>query len=125
MMNSFRGYHKNIMEALDAVKAKKTYTFNNVTYDYSNLENVEVVCAIAGHTHIDGYLTTAGGIPCISTTCDSYRQNYEIQNGKLVNVPRTKGTIDEQAFDVIQFDFTNRKIYYTRIGYGSDRKFSY
>ena len=125
MMNAFRGYYGNVMEALDAVKAKTTYTFNNVTYDYTNLENVEVVCAITGHTHIDGYLTTSGGVLCICTTCDSFYQNYEIQNGSLVNVPRTKNTVDEQAFDVIQFDFTNKKIYCTRIGYGSDREFTY
>ena len=125
MMNGFRGYYRNVMEALDAVKAQTTYTFNNVTYDYSSLDNVDVVCVITGHTHIDGYLTSSGGITCICTTCDSYRQNYEIQDGSLVNVPRAKDTINEQAFDVIQFDFTNKKIYCTRIGYGSDREFSY
>ena len=125
LMNGFRGQYKYILEAFDAVKAKSQYWYGGVTYDYRNLNNVIPVCAITGHTHIDGYLNTTGGIPCICTTCDSYRQNYEIQGGELVNVPRTKGTVDEQAFDVIQFDLTNRKIFCTRIGYGSDRQFTY
>ena len=125
LMNDFRGYYKNVMQALDAVKAGTTYTFNNITYDYSSLENVTVICAITGHTHIDGSLITAGGIPCICTTCDSYYQNYEIQGGELVNVPRELNTVNEQAFDIIQIDLDNKKIYCTRIGYGQDREFSF
>ena len=129
-MVEFRGGYKPIADALDAVKVGGTYTYvygTNLseTYDYSALVDVTPVCMITGHTHIDGSLNTIGGIPCICTTTDSYVQNYELVDGKPTSSPRTKGTVDEQAFDVFQFDFTNRKIYVTRIGYGSDREFSY
>ena len=129
-MVAFRGGHKPIADALDAVKVGGSYTYvygTNLseTYDYSALVDVTPVCMITGHTHIDGSITTSGGIPCICTTTDSYAQNYELVDGTPTASPRTKGTTDEQAFDVYQFDFTNRKIYVTRIGYGSDREFSY
>lgn len=124
-MTGFRGQYKYILEAFDALKAKTQYWYDGVTYDYRNLNNVTPVCAITGHTHIDGSLTTTGGIPCICTTTDSYAQNYELVNGTPTASPRTKGTVDEQAFDVFQFDFTNKKIYCTRIGYGTDREFNY
>ena len=124
-MTAFRSSYAPIAAALDAVKAKTAYVYNNVTYDYSTLSNVDVMCMITGHTHIDGSITTTGGIPCICTTTDSYAQNYELVDGTPTQVERTKGTVDEQAFDVYQFDFTNRKIYVTRIGYGSNREFSY
>jgi predicted MPP superfamily phosphohydrolase len=117
-MTDFRQQHKNMMEALDAVTAKTTYTFNGNTYDYSSLNNVTVVCVITGHTHKDGYLASEGGTLCICTTCDSFAQ----QGG---GITRSKGTVNEQAFDVFQFDYTNKKIYATRIGYGSDREFIY
>ena len=129
-MVAFRGGYKPIADALDAVKVGGSYTYvygTNLseTYDYSALVDVTPVCMITGHTHIDGSLTTSGGIPCICTTTDSYAQNYELVDGTPTSSPRTKGTTDEQAFDVIQIDFSNRKIYCTRIGYGSDREFSY
>ena len=129
-MVTFRGGYKPIADALDAVKVGGSYTYVydtdlSETYDYSTLVDVTPVCMITGHTHIDGSLTTSGGIPCICTTTDSYDLNYELVDGTPTRTPRTKGTIDEQAFDVFQFDFTNRKIYCTRIGYGSDREFSY
>lgn len=117
-MSAFRLQHLNMMEALDAVTARSSYTFNGNTYDYSALQNVTVICVLTGHTHKDGYLSSEGGTLCICTTCDSYKR----QGG---GITRAIGTVNEQAFDVVQFDFDNRKIYCTRIGYGSDREFSY
>lgn len=124
-MSTFRGYYANIIEGLEAIKSKTQYTWNGNTYDYSSLDNVTVVCTITGHTHIDGNILSSGGVLCICTTCDSWEQNYELQSGSPVKVSRELNTVNEQAFDVFQFDFTRKKIYCTRIGYGSDREFSY
>ena len=77
-----------------------------------------IACVIAGHSHIDAYTTSAKGYPIIVTTCD-------LRGGEGSGQPRTKGTITEQAFDVFHIDTTNRNIYATRIGFGSDRNFSY
>lgn len=124
-MQTFRGGYKPIADALDAVKSGGSYTYNDHSYNYAPLNNVTVVCMITGHTHIDGSLVTAGGIPCICTTTDSYALNYELVNNTPTLTPRTIGTVNEQAFDVFQFNFTDRKIYTTRIGYGSNREFNY
>ena len=125
-MTGFRGYyHKQIVEGLDAVKAGTSYTFEGTTYDYSTLSNVSVICIITGHTHIDGYLVSEGGVLCICTTCDCWSRAGEIVDGEVVVSPRPTGGIEEQAFDVMQFDFDNELIHCTRIGAGSDRTFTY
>lgn len=124
-MSSFRGNYNNIIEGMDAVNSGTTYEYYGEIYDYSALNNVEAVCAITGHTHIDGYLLSQGGTLCICTTCDSYKQNCVLESGEPHFSPRSTGGIDEQAFDVIQFDFDNKLIYCTRIGFGSDRTFRY
>ena len=124
-MSGFRAYHLNIMQGLDAIRAGTSYTFDGIIYDYSALTDVSVVCVITGHTHIDGYLISEGDTLCIYTTCDCWSRAGEVQDGSVVTVPRPTGGIDEQAFDVMQFDFTNKRIYCTRIGAGSDRVFDY
>lgn len=128
-LTAFRGRFKVISEALDALKSKSVYNYvytqyTTYTYDYTGT-NVEPICMITGHTHIDGSISTQGGIPCICTTTDSFYQNHERVNGAVTNVPREKDTINEQAFDVFTIDTVNKKIYTTRIGYGADREFSY
>lgn len=115
---AFRESHEDIINALGAIKTHTSYTYNNIEYDYSNLSNADVVCVITGHSHLDGNLESNDGVLCICTTCD----NYYRQTG---GITRTKGTINEQAFDVVQIDFDNRKIYCTRIGYGDNREFDY
>lgn len=132
-MTEFRGYYANIMAAMDALNSGTTYTFDNTEYDYTynhrddqtQPKKVTVVCAITGHTHTDGYLMSTGDIPCICTVTDSWGLNTVVSDGTPQIVERTQDTTDEQAFDVVQFDFTGKKIYCTRIGYGSDRTFSY
>jgi len=124
-LTDFRESHIYIAQAMDAIIAGTSYTYNGNTYDYSALDNVEVVCILTGHVHVDGNYTSPGGTLCICTTCDCWKRNGEIIDGVWTEVPRGHGNIDEQAFDIVQFDFSNKKIYCTRIGYGSDREFSY
>ena len=77
-----------------------------------------MICVFSGHNHVDGCIRTDGGLNVISTTCDA----YGAPEGGVV---RAKGTITEQAFDVVNIDYENKKIYMTRIGAGEDRVFSY
>lgn len=77
-----------------------------------------MICTLSGHFHADGDVRTSGGMPIIATTCDAWRNEYS-------SLSRTKGTVSEQAFDVVSIDKTNRKIYLTRIGAGTDRVFDY
>lgn len=76
-----------------------------------------VICALTGHRHADGNIVTSNGVNVIATTTDGLNE--------LGGLTRTRATINENAFDIVQIDTTNRKIYLTRIGAGSDRTFSY
>lgn len=108
---------KRITDGIDKFNQKSNYIFDGITYDYSGCTG-EVICVFSGHNHVDGCIRTDGGLNVISTTCDAYRAP---EGG----VERTKGTITEQAFDVVNIDYENKKIYMTRIGAGEDRVFSY
>lgn len=108
---------KRITDGIDKFNQKSNYIFDGITYDYSGCTG-EVICVFSGHNHVDGCIRTDGGLNVISTTCDA----YGAQEGGVV---RTKGTITEQAFDVVNIDYENKKIYMTRIGAGEDRVFSY
>ena len=90
----------------------------------NNPARPRVLAIITGHLHYDyGRYSENGHYPIIATTTDS---TWGFANN--IDVPwsheRTIGTINEQAFDVIQIDRDNNKIYCTRIGYGSDREFN-
>lgn len=81
--------------------------------------NNSVIGVFSGHRHVDGHVVTEAGTHIIATTCDAFAE-YESSS-----LTRTRGTITEQAFDVVQIDTTNRKIYMTRVGAGEDRVFDY
>lgn len=88
----------------------------NAVYDSLNCT---LVAVIVGHTHTDYKINeTSKGYPIIAVNCDT-------RDGAVSGYTRTAGTVNEQSFDVIHVDYTNRKIYMTRIGAGSDREFSY
>lgn len=81
--------------------------------------NENVIGVLSGHQHVDGAVTTSAGTNVIATTSDGYVEHSSSQ------LTRTYGTITEQAFDVVQIDKANRKIYLTRVGAGEDREFDY
>ena len=83
----------------------------------ANASRLKVVGIFSGHIHADN-LFKYSGINICSLTCDSWEQEY----GGLT---RQKGTITEQAFDIVNIDLINRHVYLTRIGAGSDREFNY
>lgn len=78
-----------------------------------NNYNIDVICWVCGHTHIDIHSTELG-FPIVTTTCDingAMAEDYSADN-------RDANTINQGTFDVIQYDLTRRKIYFTRIGGG-------
>lgn len=82
----------------------------------------EIACLIAGHTHVDGMTTTPGGIPVFITTCDKCKP--WINNGTdmepRLSTDRIKGTITEQAFDIVVINKTSKLISFVRIGAPAD-----
>lgn len=103
---------------INAAKAKTTYTYNNITYDYTN-KGFEMICAFCGDYHKDMDYTTTQGVPIIASTTDSFQQS----TAQVLS--RDRYTTSEQAFDVITINRDTSKINLTRIGAGSDREFSY
>lgn len=93
-----------VREALDSVYDKARATIAGV---------------ISGHVHKDYAEQSKKGYPMISTTCDAYAR------GREPDYSYRLGTIAEQAFDVITLDTEQRQLYFTRIGRGKDRVFSY
>lgn len=100
----------SVIPAIEAYNARQTYG----TFDFTNA-GAEVACVIGGHDHFDGMVKTTGGVPVISVTCDRFYGYTE----------RVLGTTTEQAFDVVDIDTSAKSISLTRIGYGSDRTYTY
>ena len=123
---SLTTYGGQLLKAiLDAVKTKSTYTIGSTVWNFAE-KDIDIMFALSGHTHIDLVAQETNSYPIIATTTDAYKSASDsetIPNGtRKIN---GQGTIYEQAFDVVQIDTKNRKIYFTRIGYGNDRVFTY
>lgn len=80
--------------------------------------SAKIAAVIVGHVHSDQD-TTLDGINIISTTCDCIATN------KYGGPTMTAGTDTEEAFDIVQIDTENQKLYFTRVGAGQDRTFDY
>lgn len=92
-------------------------------YDNIVAHGAEFIGIVTGHVHRDYSITSEKGYPIIGTTCDANGLQASLYDP--ANPTRTSGTTTEQAFDVYHVDTSNKKIYVTRIGAGSDREFSY
>lgn len=86
--------------------------------NYASAYKGTIVCWISGHTHRDAMLRIKGGVMHIVTNGDLFLQATGSQD-------RIKGTISEQCFDVLSVNKSERKVYLTRVGAGSDREFNY
>ena len=111
---------KDIVGALDAVRDRSSYRYGGKTYRYSDLKNVTAVCVLSGHQHRDGAVITQTGLPVISTACDAWRAAASADEQT-----RVRGTITEQAFDVMRLDTDSSTLTCKRIGSGVDRIFHY
>lgn len=115
-------------------------SFPSKVYDFTNSPNVNVCMTIGGDVHWDilsktttddsqtiktlhsgDYINISTDIPHIVTMTDGSDRGYcDYTTRETICKPATKGTIDEQAFDVVTINDTG--IYITRIGSGDDRK---
>ena len=88
-----------------------------------NSISAEIIALVTGHCHDDYYTYDPDmGYLILSTTCDAGTAQAALDE---INQTRTPGTTLEQAFDVLTVDRTNKLLYATRIGAGSDRVLSY
>lgn len=118
-----------LANVLKAYKSKTTYTGSftsgtngwnnvNVSCDFSSYKG-SIICYIAGHWHRD--LTeniSLNGIPIILITSAKDDRDTSLS-------PRTDGTDQETAFDVVVVNRQTRKIHCIRCGAGEDRTITY
>lgn len=81
----------------------------------------DIACVIHGHLHKDQITHLSNGIPVVGTTCDKcdpWISGGENMEPWLSN--RVRGTITEQAFDVVVLDKEQRKLTFVRIGAPAD-----
>ena len=106
----------------DMTDENTIYLLNDTWYRYDS-ESEEWVAMLAAPGASDLSQTeTLPPILVIMSTTDCYALKHEDELDPTV---REVGTITEQAFDIVQIDTKNRKVYCTRIGGGVDREFSF
>lgn len=113
------GRFLNCCDMMDAYNEKTTYSSASVgTFDFTGATG-KIICAFGGHTHVDSVESTTGGIPVIVTGTDSSRV------GQDPEYPYVIGTDQEQCFDVVTINYTEKTIKCVRIGRGIDRTVNY
>lgn len=115
----------HLIQLLDAANRHLSYTLEGEEWDFSN-KNINIMFLLSGHVHRDIEDIEMASFPIMSTTADCYLKTSGTEQVAAGNRNTfAYGTKDEQAFDVVQIDKKNRILYFTRIGYGVDRVFSY
>ena len=122
-MQYYSPYLDVVQKLLVAVANKQHFTYNQneltADVDFSKTTNT-IACHLSGHAHIDE-THVDNSVLSIGVLCDAAYNDDPQYKDK----PRTKGTINEQAFDIVSLDTTNRTIKLVRIGQGNDREFNY
>lgn len=93
---------------------------NAITSNY-NVWNAKVILYLVGHIHFDNSTILSCGVPIVSINCDAYTNGQSYDWG---GYQMELGTTTEQCFDLVNVDFNNNKVYFTRVGAGTDREFT-
>ena len=113
---------KFLHELFIAVQNGEKFTHNEgvkIKADFTKSNNT-IACIISGHNHRDESHFERG-VLSISTICDAWYND----DPKFKLLPRQRGTINEQAFDIMTIDTAKKRIHAVRIGQGGDREWSY
>ena len=86
----------------------------DVTMDFTGHKG-EVIGFLCGHTHTDGVDTFLGGTLTVITSISSMPDGED----------RILGTKTEDSFNIVTINRNEKKIYFTRFGYGDDRVITY
>lgn len=106
-------------------------TFNKIVsvLEAAKSSGKDIGFVISGHTHVDRYCYTDGGILIVTTATDAYRktkvggaEDGATRDGYNTMTP---GTATEHCFDVVSFDTVNRVVALTRVGAGVSRAFTF
>lgn len=102
-----------VLGLINALAASTSYTYNGVTYNFSG-SNKHVIAYHCGHYHRDD-MQQLNGVWHIVTTSDAFYNDDP-------NYPRTRGTVTEQAFDVVTVNQSTKTVILERVGGGADRR---
>lgn len=109
-------------------------TFNKIVtvLEAAKAKGIDIGFVISGHTHVDRYCYTGGGILIVTTATDAWKKTRVLdENSNPTSVTRsgyntmTPGTDTEHCFDVVSFDTTTRVVALTRVGAGTSRAFTF
>lgn len=121
--NTYQTFSK-IENIIKALNAHTTYTASGATYDFTEATG-RVMAVITGHEHQD-LMTFVEGVPHISIACDAgyndYKKSFLYSHFDAVPPTKTKGTVDEVTFDIVNVD--SQAVRFNRIGGGGNRYFS-
>ena len=109
---------EHVKGILNAYINKTTYTFNDKSYDFSQNDN-KIVGYFCGHYHYPSLFKDGNLNVCVGLNADGH---VYTPNG-CTEIPRTKGTINETALEVLLIGTDNCKLF--RIGAGEDRSFTF
>lgn len=108
---------------LNAFQGGKAYALKDTTrempvdinVDFSTQGASVLIGLFTGHIHEDGQMLYSN-INCVETACSLCYSG---------DSKRARGTETEDCWDIFSIDTVNRKIHAYRLGYGTDRNFSY
>ncbi len=109
-----------LREILSAYYNKTTYNNDTISVNFTNSNGV-LTGIFAGHFHRDFFDTTTLPCPIIGITCANNSPCDSDGNAYY----RTMNTNTETAVDFVTIDYTNKKIYCTRLGDGQNREINY
>lgn len=113
---------KFLHELFIAMQNREKFSHNEglkIEADFTKCNNT-VACIISGHAHRDESHFERG-VLSIGTICDAWYND----DPKFKHLPRQRGTINEQAFDIMTIDTARKRIHAVRIGQGGDREWGY
>ena len=111
---------RDLKNLLNAVQEKTSYTYNGITYDYSN-NNLTIVCCLSGDSHFDNQVKLENGLNIIVRQGYGYMDSSELQQG-AVYTPFNPS--EECLFDILVIKDNIAKIFRVGAG-GSSRDYEF
>ena len=116
-------FYRHRVEAEEVTTATYTTSGNRIKTvldDIYGEARAAIAGVVSGHMHSDYAEYSDKGYPIVSTKCDAYGRGRTD-----VDYSYKLGSVSEQTFDVISLDTERRMLYFTRVGRGKNRSFSF
>ena len=113
-LNTIAVYESETFIGYDYVRASAGSDLDAIISSFIGTKKIEAV--LSGHVHLDYNGQTSDGVPVI--TAEANKKGSGMW-------PSEDGTATEQAFDVVNMDYTNKLILCRRVGRGKSRIIHY